>query len=89
MASITDARQLGAAVRAERKRRGMSQVSFAAHAGVSRAWLARFEAGHPAASVEQVFLVLRALGLALELATPKTSEGEAALLAALAARKES
>ncbi|NEE03777.1 helix-turn-helix transcriptional regulator [Phytoactinopolyspora halotolerans] len=88
MASLTDARQLGAAVRAERKRRGMSQVALAASAGVSRAWLARFETGHRAASIEQIFLVLRALGLAFELAEPKMTDGEAKLLAAFKARAE-
>jgi HTH-type transcriptional regulator / antitoxin HipB len=88
MASISDARQLGAAVRAERRRRGMSQVALAENARVSRAWLAKFEAGHSAASTEQVFLVLRALGLALELTTPRTTDAEAALLDALAAREQ-
>jgi transcriptional regulator with XRE-family HTH domain len=65
----------------------MSQVTLAEAARVSRAWLARFEAGHPAASTEQVFLVLRALGLAFELTTPKMTDAEATLLAALAARE--
>lgn len=88
MATITDARQLGAAVRAERRRRNLTQSALAAHAGVSRAWLARFETGHRSASVEQVFLVLRTLGLGLELASPRMTKAEAELLAALAERDE-
>lgn len=83
--AIDDARRLGAAVRAARKERELTQASLAAQAGVSRAWLARFETGHPAASIEQVFLVLRALGLSLQLTESRISEGEATLLAALAA----
>jgi transcriptional regulator with XRE-family HTH domain len=51
MANITNARQLGTEVRDARKKQGLSQEGLAARAGVSRAWLARFETGHPAASL--------------------------------------
>jgi transcriptional regulator with XRE-family HTH domain len=86
MARIADARQLGAVVRAERKRRGISQDKLASQAHVSRAWLARFETGHPAASIEQVFRVLRALDLNLETGVRRTTKGEDEILAALAKR---
>jgi len=86
MAHITNARQFGAAVRAVRKQRNLSQASLAAMAGVSRAWLARFETGHPAASVEQIFRVLRALEVSIDLSERKTTEAENAVRAALAAR---
>lgn len=88
MGSITNARQLGAAVRAARRERGLSQAALAAEAGVSRAWLARFETGHPAASVEQIFRVLKTLGMSLDLTERKTSEAESAVLAALAERRK-
>jgi transcriptional regulator with XRE-family HTH domain len=84
MASISNARQLGAAVRAARKRQNLSQAALAAEAGVSRAWLARFETGHPGASIEQIFRVLRALGVSIDLTERKTSDAESAVLAALA-----
>lgn len=88
MATITDARQLGAAVRAERRRRKLTQEALAERAGVSRAWLAKFETGHRAASVEQVFLVLRTLGFGLELTAPRMTKAEADLLSALTERGE-
>jgi HTH-type transcriptional regulator/antitoxin HipB len=86
MANITNARQLGAEVREARKRRGLSQEDLAAQAGVSRAWLTRFETGHPTASIEPLFRVLSALDLSLDLAQRTVTEAEAAVLAALAAR---
>jgi HTH-type transcriptional regulator/antitoxin HipB len=86
MATITNARQLGAVVRAARKQRGLSQQALAADADVSRAWLARFETGHPAASIDPIFRVLRALGVGLDVTERRTSDAESALLAALAER---
>lgn len=88
MATIVDARQLGAAMRAERLRRKLSQEDLAKQAGVSRAWLAKFESGHRAASIEQIFLVLRTLGLALELTAPRMTGAEADLLSAIAERRD-
>lgn len=86
MAAISSARQFGGAVRAERKRRDWTQAVLAERSGVSRAWLARFETGHPAASLEQVFRVLAALDLDLSLAARRVSPAEAEVLAAIAKR---
>ena len=88
VAGIADARQLGAAIRAERVRRGMTQAALAERAGVSRAWLARFETGHPAAQIEQLLLVLRAFDLGLALEPLRTTAAEQALLAELAKRRD-
>lgn len=88
MAHIANARQLGATVRAERKRRGLSQERLAEQAGVSRAWLARFESGHPAASIEQVFRVLRSLDLTISVGKRTHTPAELAVLDALAARED-
>jgi len=54
VANIVNAREFGASVRAARKERGWSQEELVAQAGVSRAWLARFENGHPAASIDPI-----------------------------------
>ncbi|MBL7487301.1 helix-turn-helix domain-containing protein [Frankia sp. AgB1.9] len=86
MANITNARQFGAEVREARNKQGLSQENLAAQAGVSRAWLARFETGHPTASVGPLFRVLAALDLSLDLVQRTVTEAEAAVLAALAAR---
>lgn len=89
MATIGSARQFGGAVRAERKRHDWTQAALAERSGVSRAWLARFETGHPAASLEQVFRVLAALDLDVSLVKRRVSPAEAELLAAIAEREES
>lgn len=88
MAGIADARRLGAAIRAERTRRGMTQAALAERAGVSRAWLARFETGHPAAQVEQLLRVLRTFDLGLALEPLRTTAAEQTLLTELAKRRD-
>lgn len=77
--AIANAAQFGATVRAERKRRGLTQHQLAAQAGVSRAWLARFETGHPAASIEQIFRVLDCLNLSITLVERIYTAGERAV----------
>jgi HTH-type transcriptional regulator/antitoxin HipB len=88
MANITNARQLGAVVRAARKKRGLSQESLAAQAGVSRAWLARFETGHAASSIAPIFRILRTLELGLTVGERTITEAESVVLAALADRNQ-
>jgi transcriptional regulator with XRE-family HTH domain len=85
---IWNARQFGALVRAERKQRGLTQVQLAEQAGVSRAWLARFETGHPAASIEPIFRVLGVMELELTTVARRLSSHEAEILAAVAERDQ-
>ncbi len=56
-------RDLGAAVRQARRRRGMSQAELAERAGVSREWLVRLEQGHPRLETQLVLDTLAAVGL--------------------------
>jgi transcriptional regulator with XRE-family HTH domain len=58
--AINDLKDLGAAVRAARLRRGLSQVAVARSAGVSREWLGRLENGAPRLEMDKV---LRTLGV--------------------------
>lgn len=83
---IGSARQFGAVVPAGRKRLGLTQVRLADQAGVSRAWLARFETGHPAASIEPIFRVLGVMDLDLMTVERRLSPQEAQVLAAVAER---
>ena len=53
--------ELGAEVRAERHRRGLTQAELAARAGVSREWLSRLERGAPRLEADKVLGVLRVL----------------------------
>lgn len=88
MAGITTARQFGAGVRSARERAGMTQSGLAEASGVSRAWLAKFEAGHRAASLEQILKVLEVLDLEITLdVRPQLSGVDAEVAAALAARR--
>jgi y4mF family transcriptional regulator len=74
--------KLGSAVRDARARHGWSQHELAERAGVSRSWLARLEAGHRGAELEQILRLLNALDLTLtvtdadERARPASSTDE-------------
>ncbi len=57
--------ELGAAVRSERHRRGLSQAELAAAAGVSREWLVRLEGGAPRLEADKVLSILNALDIAV------------------------
>ena len=57
--------ELGAAVRAERRRRGMSQATLAVQAGVSREWLGRLENGARRLEADKVLSVMSALDFAV------------------------
>jgi HTH-type transcriptional regulator/antitoxin HipB len=70
--------RIGAIVREERRRSGRTQAQLAQHAGVSRGWLVRLEAGHPSADPATVIPVLRALDLELVVRAARTSEEQLA-----------
>jgi HTH-type transcriptional regulator / antitoxin HipB len=57
--------RIGALVREERRRAGLTQAQLAELAHVSRGWLIQLENGHPNAEPLSVLPVLRALDLEL------------------------
>lgn len=61
---------LGAAVRARRRTLKLSQTTVAEAAGVSRAWLAKLEAGKPSIEFGRVLAILEVLELTLDLRSP-------------------
>lgn len=63
--AIGQMHDVGAVVRAERRRRGLSQAKLAARAGVSREWLGRLENGAPRLEADKVLSVLRELDFSL------------------------
>lgn len=63
---ITDAADLGVAVRAARKRLGVSQETLAAAAGVGQRFVVEREAGKPTVQLDRVLAVLAALDVTLE-----------------------
>lgn len=56
---------LGSAIRAARKRAGLSQEQLAQNAGVSRSWLSRLEGGKRTAEIGRILSVLHALKIGL------------------------
>jgi y4mF family transcriptional regulator len=75
MKTIMNSAQLGAAIRAERKRLKVTQKELAMTAGVGLRYLIELERGKPTARLEGVFKVLQALGLKLSLTAPSDGEG--------------
>lgn len=62
---IRTPRELGAVLRDERRRLGLSQVDLSEKADVSRKWIVEMENGKARAELALVLRALRALGLAL------------------------
>lgn len=61
--TIRHVTELGAAVRAERMSRGLTQTAVAQLAGVSREWLGRLERGAPRLEADKVLRALDALDI--------------------------
>lgn len=60
---LTSPLAVAQAVRAARKRAGLSQIDLAARAGVGRRFVVDLEAGHPRAELGKVLAVLDAVGV--------------------------
>jgi transcriptional regulator with XRE-family HTH domain len=61
--AITDMAELGAAVRDERERRGLSQAAIGQQIGVSREWVGRLENGAPRLEADKLLRMLAALDI--------------------------
>ena len=70
---LADSKELGAAIRAERKRIGVTQKQLAMTAGVGLRYLIELERGKPTARMEGMFRVLQVLGLRLSV-TPRSGD---------------
>lgn len=62
---VTAPGDLGAFVRAERRRAGLTQEELAADLGISRRYLHEIEQGKPSLYTTRLFAVLRELGITL------------------------
>ena len=80
MTAIDSAESLGAALRAGRKRLGLTQSDLALTAGVGLRFVVELEAGKPTVRLEQVLRVVDALGGSLVLsglaAEPAQADGD-------------
>lgn len=75
MTTVVNSKELGAAIRAERKRIGVTQKELAMTAGVGLRYLIELERGKPTARMEGMFKVLQALGLKLTVTPPSGAQG--------------
>ncbi len=67
MKTITNSKEIGAAIRAERKRLGVTQKELSMTAGVGLRYLSELERGKTTARIEGLFKILQALGLEMRL----------------------
>lgn len=74
MKRIANSLELGAAIRAERKRLGVTQKELSMTAGVGLRYLIELERGKATARMEGVFKVLQALGLKMCILAPGDDE---------------
>lgn len=70
------AKDLGALIRDQRGRMGLTQQQLADRVGVSRVWLVALEKGKPSAQVGLVFRTLMELGLTIRADRKNTLAGE-------------
>lgn len=78
MKTIANSRELGVAIREERKRLKVTQKQLAMTAGVGLRYLIELERGKPTARMEGVFKVLQALGSRLRFERPSDGDGTGA-----------
>ena len=77
MKMITDSIELGTAIRAERKRLGVTQKELAMAAGTGLRFLIELERGKPTCRMEGVFKVLQVLGIKLAIRPREEDRGTA------------
>ena len=69
-------RELGAAIRGQRRRLGLTQVELARAVGVTRAWIIAIEQGKRSAELGLVMKTVAALGLVADITnTPVAQSG--------------
>ncbi len=73
---VNNKRELGAVLRASRRRLGLTQAEVAERAGVQRTWLVRLEAGRENPTLEKLLSVFGTLGVGMNLEPPGTPPGD-------------
>ena len=76
MKTIENTEQLGAAIRAERKRLGVTQRELAMVAGTGVRFIVELERGKETARVGSIFKILRALGITTHLDLSDHARGD-------------
>lgn len=71
MKTINNSKELGGAIRAERKRLGVTQKQLSMTAGVGLRYLIELERGKATARLEGVFKILQVLGLKMYISAPE------------------
>lgn len=73
---VRTTKDLGAAIRDRRKKKGLDQGALAELVGVSRRWVNEVEQGKPRAEVSLILKTLDALGLAVDVRAEDQAAGE-------------
>jgi HTH-type transcriptional regulator/antitoxin HipB len=73
--NVRTPRDLGSAVRAQRRALGLDQASLAQRSGVSRQWIIGLEQGKPRVELTLVLRTLRVIGLTLDIAPEDAAPG--------------
>lgn len=68
---------LGRTIGELRRGQGLTQEQMAAHAGISREWLAQLERGRPSRSLSVMLRLVRRLGGELVVVSTKADDGQA------------
>ena len=80
---VKTSKDLGALVREQRTRLGLTQEELAARVGVSRLWIVQLEKAKPTAQIGLILRTFQELGLSLDVAdsstTPSPRPGAAAV----------
>ncbi len=76
MKTIHDTRQLGAAIRAERKRLGVTQRELAMTAGTGVRFVVELEGGKETARIGSILRILQVLGITVQLDLPDNAPGD-------------
>ncbi|TFH17020.1 MAG: transcriptional regulator [Lentisphaerales bacterium] len=74
--STQNPQQLGAAIRARRKRLKVTQKDLAMTCGTGLRFISDLEQGKPTCQIGKILQVLQALGIKLEIASPGADTGE-------------
>lgn len=71
---VTSAQSLGALIRDERKRRGLTQAALGKMTGVNQTTLSMIEKGKPSVQLQTILLLLAALSLDMQISPQENQD---------------
>lgn len=71
---ITSAQSLGALIRDERKKQGLTQISLGKMTGVNQTTISMIEKGKPSVQLQTILVLLAALNLNIQIGSRKQAQ---------------